>query len=319
MSNWRALGVLVVVLAFCAFVLGASCLPSASTAAPVPVAEFDQQHAWRDLVAQVKFGYRIPGTPVQRQTRDWLVAQLKPVAATVRLQPFSHHRAHEPEVPMWNIIADFPGTGAAPREQVLLCAHWDSRPFADHDPDPAKRNTPIDGADDGASGVAVLLEIARQLKAHPIARDVQIVLFDGEDYGPGLEDMLLGSKYYAAHLPTPKANWGILLDMIGNADLSIPREPNSEEQAKAVNDRVWHAAAALGYMRGGGLTGFVDSIFPYSVVDDHTALNKAGLPTVDLIDFSYKPWHTTGDTVDKCSAESLKIVGRTVLYAMQTD
>ena len=319
MSQWRQLGLLIVVLGFTAFVLGAACTPSSSSssAAAPPMSEFDQQRSWDDLVKQVKFGFRIPGTKPHVATRDWLAAQLKACTPSVSLQPFTHHRLMEKTVPMWNIIADLPGAGVAPREKVLLCAHWDSRPFSDHDLDPSKRKTPIDGADDGASGVAVLLEIARQLHARPIARDVEIVLFDGEDYGPGIEDMLLGSQYYAAHLPAAKPSWGILLDMVGYKDLAIYREPSSEEAAKAVNDRVFHAARELGYLRAGELTGFVDALYQYEITDDHTPLNKAGVPTADLIDFDYPPWHTTGDTIDKCSAESLKIVGKTVLYAIQ--
>jgi len=314
---WRQLGLLIFALGFTAFVLGAACTPSSSTSAAPPTTEFDQQRAWNDLTAQVKFGYRIPGTKTHMKTRDWLAAQLKASTTAVTLQPFHHHRVGEKDVAMWNIVADFTGTGAAPREKVLLCAHWDSRPFSDHDPDPAKRKTPIDGADDGASGVAVLLEIARQLKAQPIARDVEIVLFDGEDFGPGIEDMLLGSQYYANQLSAAKPSWGILLDMIGYKDLTIYREPTSEKAAPKVNDRVFYAARALGYLRTGDFIGFVDAPYPYDITDDHTPLNKAGVPTVDLIDFDYPPWHTTGDTIEQCSAEALKVVGKTVLLAIQ--
>jgi len=276
---------------------------------------FNEARAWQDLLAQVDFGFRVPGTEAHRKTRDWLVAQLTPQAKSVTLQPFTWKLGGH-DVQMWNVIAELPGTGPAPRERVLLAAHWDTRPIADHDPDATKWNQPIPGANDGASGVAVLLEIARQLKAHPIARDVTIVFFDGEDYGPKVNDMLLGSKYYAAHLPADKPNWGILLDMVGDTDLDIYRELSSERAAGAVNNRVFTAAKQLGYLRTKDQPGFVDSFYPYEIEDDHTALNQVGVPTADLIDFNYPFWHTTHDTPKQCSATSLKIVGQTVLAAV---
>lgn len=318
MVRWRWWGFFTttLVLGMLAVSLGAGCSQRASGAPIIHTPEFDQMRAWNDLKHQVAFGYRIPGTKAHRQTRDWLEAQLSAMAPVVHLQPFTHmHQGHP--VQMWNIIATIPGNGPAPRESVLLGAHWDTRPFADQDPIPANRSIPIAGANDGASGVAVLLEIARQLKADPIGRDVTIVLFDGEDYGHNVDEMLLGSAYYAAHLPKDKPSWGILLDMIGDKDLDIYREPDSEVHAKAVNDRVFRAAHELGYIRTDGVSGFVDELYQYSITDDHTPINAAGVPMADLIDFDYPPWHTVGDTVDKCSADSLKIVGKTVLYALQ--
>lgn len=318
MTKWRQARALLTVFASMVFLLTAGC--SKPTAAPA----FDRDRAWKDLQMQVDFGPRVPGTKAHLATRDWLVAQLTPLAAKVTLQPLSHKLGGR-DVQMWNIIADFPGTGAEPRERVLLAAHWDTRPTADHDPDPAKRTRPIAGANDGASGVAVLLEIARQLKAHPIAHDVQIVLFDGEDYGSypnmaaNLDHMLLGSRYYADHLPEPKPDWGILLDMVGDADLEIYREPNSERMAKAVNDRVFAAAKALGYLKTESRPGFVDELFQYEIIDDHIAVNEAGVPMIDLIDFNYPYWHTTSDTPERCSAESLEMVGRVVLSAISSE
>lgn len=287
---------------------------SATQAAP-PVPLFDKDRAWEDLLAQVRAGFRIPGTPAHLQVRDWLVKRLAESAGTVQTQPFSH-RLGGREVKMWNIITTYPGTGTAPRQRVLLAAHWDSRPTADQDPDPANRSLPVPAANDGASGVAVLLEIGRQLKRSPVARDVDIVLFDGEDYGPKVDNMLLGSKYYAQMLRDDRPAWGILLDMIGKTDVVIPREPNSEQYAKAVNDRVFQAARALGYLRAGD-TGFRDSLYKYPIEDDHMPLNHAGVPTADLIDFEYPAWHTRNDTPEQCSADSLALVGKTVLYALR--
>jgi hypothetical protein len=319
MATWRNFGTGLILMAMMAFVIGAGC--SGHTASPAPkidtiTAGFDATRSWADLEAQIAFGPRVPGTPAHTSCRDWLQQSLKATTDDVTLQNFSRQIGGK-TVQMWNVVAHFTGTGPAPRQRVLLCAHWDSRPTADKDPDPAKRFTPIDGADDGASGVAILLELARQLKAYPIARDVTIVFFDGEDYGPLIDNMLLGSKYYAAHLPTPKPSWGILLDMVGDKDLGIYREPSSELAAKAVNNRVFSAAKTLGFLRTATLPGFIDAPYQYAITDDHTPLNDAGVPTADLIDFDYPYWHTTQDTADKCSKESLRVVGKTVLYAIQ--
>jgi len=319
MTSWHRFSLLASVLGLFLFILVVGCSTHAASSAtvysPSSPPSFDQEHAFNDLKQQVAFGFRIPGTPDHDTTRDWLVAQFKLSAGSVTLQHFTKQIGKK-LLPMDNIIADIPGVGTAPRERVLLCAHWDSRPIADHDPDVKKHHTPIPGADDGASGVAVLLEIARQLKAHAIARDITIVLFDGEDYGPQENNMMLGSKYYAANLPKARPAWGILLDMIGNTDLKIPRENYSEAHAGAVNDRIWSAAHKLALMRMETLPGFVDKTNDFGITDDHTPLNEAGIPVADLIDFSYAPWHTVQDTVEKCSAESLRIVGITVLYAI---
>lgn len=317
MSTWRQVWSGVFLAGMLIFGIGAGCSGGSTPAQAVePTANFDDSRAWNDLEKQVAFGPRVPGTEAQIACRDWLVAELKKSSDKVELQPFTWTIGAK-TLKMWNIGAEFTGTGPAPREKVVLAAHWDSRPTADYDPDPAKRNTPIDGANDGASGVAILLELARQLKEHPITRDVQIVLFDGEDYGPQVDNMLLGSKYYAKHLPTPKPTWGILLDMVGDKNLDIYREPNSDKTAKPVNDRVFTAATRLAYLRVGTGSGFVNAPFRFPVVDDHTPINEAGVAMADLIDFDYPSWHTTADTADKCSPDSLKIVGRTVLYAIQ--
>ncbi len=313
-------------LLFCIIGIGVAFFAPRCRAAVTP--DFDSMRAWNDLVYQVKAGYRIPDTTTHRNVRDWLVQQLASCVKDVQLQPFTVH-ANGKDIPMWNIIAFIPGTGQGKADLVLLCAHWDSRPIAEHELLPADQVLPIPGANDGASGVAVLLEIARQLKAHPIARQVEIVLYDGEDYAwPGedlnhvLDNMLLGSGYFAAHPGKHKPDWGILLDMIGDKDLDIYREPSSELNAKAVNDRIFRAAHELGFMGSRGVSGFYDTMLtgddgtPETIEDDHTPLNKAGIPTADIIDFHYPAWHTRKDDVAHCSANSLRIVGQTVLYAI---
>ena len=301
-----------------AMLLSASCAGGNRGGDPPVMPAFDQDRAWADLVYQVNAGFRVPGTETHRQVRDWLVEQLSAQTPDVRVQPFTHPLGGK-DVEMWNIIAIFPGTRAAESEHVLLAAHWDTRPTADKDKDPALRTQPIPGANDGASGVAVLLEIARQLKAHPIERTVEIVLFDGEDYGPRLNNMLLGSRYYARNLPAQRAHWGILLDMVGDRDLHIYREPNSDLYARTVNDRVFAAAKSLGFTGARGIPGFHNSPGRHIIEDDHIPINEAGIPMVDLIDFDYPPWHTTQDTIDQCDPHSLFLVGTTVLLTLITE
>lgn len=193
------------------------------------------------------------------------------------------------------------------RDRILIGAHYDSRPRAEHDPDSTRWSQPITGANDGASGTAVLMHLAELLSAAPPRIGVDLVFFDGEDYGPPgqLDQYLLGSTYFASHGPA-EYRFGLLLDMIGDRDLRIYREGYSERYAKVVNDKVWTAAARL------GVTAFVDSA-GVEVIDDHVPLLAAGIPMADLIDFDYPFWHTTADTPDKCSAASLAAVGRVVM------
>jgi Zn-dependent M28 family amino/carboxypeptidase len=168
--------------------------------------------------------------------------------------------------------------------------------------DPEKKKQPIPGANDGASGVAVLLELARQFAAKPPPVGVQIVLFDGEDYGPGNDRMYLGARYYAKRPARPKPEYAILIDMIGDKDLQIWREQYSENNAPEINDKVWKAAEAL------GAKAFQPGL-KHTITDDHLPLQEAGFKAIDLIDFDYGPWHTLDDTPEKCSPASLRTVG----------
>ena len=191
-------------------------------------------------------------------------------------------------------------------ETVLLAAHWDTRPIADHDPKPENRETPILGANDGASGVAVLLELARVFKTHPPPRRVVIVLFDGEDYGKTADDMFIGSRFFARNLGKWKPDYGILLDMVGDKNLTLPIEANSWNANRAFTAAIWNRAAAL------GLAPFQQRLGP-AIMDDHVPLIKVGIPMVDIIDFDYPYWHTIEDTVDKCSPKSLEVVATLVI------
>jgi Zn-dependent M28 family amino/carboxypeptidase len=264
--------------------------------------EFDGAASFKHLRAQCDFGPRVPGTPGHAKCLDYLVKTLRESTANVQRQEFNYDDRGKP-LPMVNVIGKF-GGGSGPA--TLVAAHWDTRPTADQERDPARRGRPIMGANDGASGVAVLLELARQLKKRPPPGPVWIVFFDGEDLGPGVDRMFLGARYFADHLPAGTPRQGVLLDMIGDKDLQIYQETNSLMRAREVVEGVWDTARRLGYQRA-----FVPEA-KFRVEDDHIPLQDKGLAIADLIDFDYPPWHTLGDTVDKCSPESLQTVGTVV-------
>ena len=286
------------------WVVTEGCRPAAPASPDPP--RFDQAVAWTFLQAQVAFGPRNPGSPGHQACRDYLLARLQDYAGQPLLQDFTVQVGEE-TLALSNIIATY-NPGGSPH--VLLCAHWDTRPRADQDPDPAKVNNPIPGANDGASGVAVLLELAHILSTTTVPYKVSVVLFDGEDYGITLDQYLLGSTYYAAHLPSDPPTRGILLDMVGDQDLDIYQEEYSLAYAPSIVSAVWGKAAALNE------TAFVAQP-RHAVYDDHLPLNGAGVPTADVIDFDYPYWHTTQDTPDKCSASSLGAVGRVLLAVLR--
>ena len=271
----------------------------APTVAPATATPFDADRAYSDLKKQVAFGPRVPGTKGHTACRDWIMGELKAITGGKAFRQDFSLTLDGKKLPMSNLVAQFNPTA---KKQILLCAHWDTRPTADMEIDADKKKRPIDGANDGASGVACLLEVARQLAKVPPTVGVQIVFFDGEDYGPGLSRMFLGARQWATHPALPKPQYAILIDMIGDKDLGIPREPNSERMAPKVVQKVFDAASAL------GVSQFKDVEGP-EIEDDHMPLQAAGWDAIDLIDFDYGPWHTLDDTIDKCSGESLKAVG----------
>jgi hypothetical protein len=277
-------------------------VPDDQTDQPAP-ATFQKDLAWKSLVKQCEFGPRVPGTKAHDDCQAYLLEEMKKSCDNVRVQAFTHTWQHDGKTyTMSNLIGEQNWKDA--KVHVLLTAHWDSRPFADQDPNPANHNTPILGADDGASGVAVLMELMRSMKGR--LKDVGVIylLNDAEDLGPDMPDMLLGTIYFTKHLPDPKPDYGILLDMIGPKDVVVPMEQNSLQQVPEVMNAFYDAMKVAG----------LESTFPKKpgdwVEDDHFPLIQAGIPTIDLIDFDYKPWHTLGDTVDKCSAESLGKIGQ---------
>jgi len=272
------------------------------------VPEFDENRAFEYLQEQCSFGPRNPGSQGHRKCLRFLVEELRKSADAVVEQPFLHtdFRDHKTYT-LTNVIASFGKQG----ERILLCAHWDTRPWADLDPDPENRDKPILGANDGASGVAVLLEIARVLSRNEPLWGVDIVLFDGEDGGKAgdLEGFCLGSKHFARNKGDYQPEFGILVDMIGDSDLTLYKEAYSARYAEELTESVWSKAKEM------GLLCFEDSV-KYAVYDDHVPLLDAGIPVVDLIDFDYPYWHTTLDTPDKCSPESLQKIGDLLLHIL---
>jgi glutaminyl-peptide cyclotransferase len=259
---------------------------------PAEPRSFDGQRALADVETQVAFGPRTPGSSGHSQVQDWMRAELSEAGWESRIQA-AQMLGH----PVQNVIA-YRGDEAP---QIILGAHYDTRMFADHDPDPAKQRDPVAGANDGASGVAVLLELARVLPENSIP--VWLVFFDMEDNGR-IEgwDWILGSRAFVAELDVrPEA--AIIVDMIGDADQNIYIERNSDP---ALVEEIWGIAAELGYKQH-----FIPTA-KYGMLDDHTPFLEAGIPAVDIIDFDYPYYHTTQDTPDKISAQSLEAVGRTL-------
>jgi len=286
------------------------CVSAVSSTAAVP--EFDQNHAFFLIEAQCAFGPRDPGSEGHRQCLEFLWRELSFWTDTVFVQSFTHHsQGRRKTIELTNIIGR---TKPTERDRILLCAHWDTRPVADHDPIPENRSTPILGANDGASGVAVVLEIARRCALSPPDIGLDIILFDGEDYGfdDSPDEWLIGSKHFAKNIPRPFPRYGILLDMIGDRDLEIPVEQASYYYAPGIVDKVWSAARNL------GISTFQQEI-GRSVYDDHIPLNEAGLPTIDIVDFDYAFWHTVHDTPANCSRKSLEDVGRVLLHVIYNE
>ena len=254
---------------------------------------FDGQRAYEDVKTQVAFGPRVPGSEGHAKIIEWMRSELESTGWQVEIQE-SKALGH----PIKNIVAK--RNDESP--QIIFGAHYDTRIYADNDPDLSKRRREyVPGANDGASGVAVLLELARSLPED--SPSIWLVFFDAEDNG-NIEswDWILGSREFVKNNPIePRAV--VIVDMIGDADLNIYKEFNSNPE---LTDEIWNTAKSLGYE---------DKFIPdykHSMLDDHTPFLEAGMPAIDIIDFDYPYWHTTQDTVDKVSAESLEIVGKTV-------
>jgi len=288
--------------------------------------DFNGQEALAYAQDQVNFGPRVPGTPAHEKAGDWIIAQMKARADTVIVQSFTYHTADGRSIPMRNILARF---RPADQNRVLYVTHWDTRPKADQDLNFAKREQSFDAANDGASGVGLFVALGDALKKKPPTVGVDLLFVDGEDWGDFNKfyadtmrspEVLIGSTYFANHLPAPgyKPLFGVLFDMIGDANLHIEQEGNSLNAAPEVVVRVWQTAADLGYSQY-----FISKVGD-TMTDDHVPLIKqAGIRIIDVISWPFQGTgpggevinyhHTSMDTMDKISAHSLQVVGDVAL------
>lgn len=271
--------------------------------------DFDEDHAFEYLVAQCDFGPRNPGSEGYYACLDFIINELDQSADDIILQDFRYQeQRYRKRYDLQNIIARFNPDASF---QTIISAHWDTRPWADQEDNRRDRNQPIIGANDGASGVAVLLELAKIMGETPPPIGVNLVFFDGEDLGvPGEnETYCQGSRYFAKNLPIPRPDEAINLDMVGDKQLHIPVEKYSLEYNPNLVRYLWGRADDM------GLDAF-DITPQYAIYDDHVRLHEiAGIPAIDLIDFKYPNpyanfWHTMNDVPENCSAESLEQVGK---------
>jgi len=272
------------------------------------VPRFDEDHAFSYLVAQCDFGPRNPGSDGYYACLDYLITELDQSANEIILQDFSYQeRRYNKQYNLENIIARY---NPDSEFQTIISAHWDTRPWADQEDLRQDRDQPIIGANDGASGVAILLELAKIMGENPPPIGVNLVFFDGEDLGvPGEnETYCQGSRFFAKNLPIPRPDEAINLDMVGDKQLVLPIERYSLEYHPELVRHLWDRAKDM------GLDAFIGRV-DYAIYDDHIPLNEiAGIPSIDIIDFKYPNsyanfWHTMNDIPENCSEESLGQVG----------
>lgn len=293
----------------------------------VQVPHFTEDSAYQYIQEQVDFGPRVPNTEAHRKTAAFLTNKLSGFADTVIVQSFKARAYDGTVLNAKNIIASF---HPEKPNRLLLCAHWDTRPYADYDEDENLHNHPIDGANDGGSGVGVLLEIARVLKNNPPPLGIDIILFDAEDYGPPQDSQqrndetnwwALGSQHWASnpHINNYSARNGILLDMVGAENASFYFEGFSMYYAPGFLKKVWKAGHQAGFNEF-----FIFEQVGY-ITDDHVPINQElDIPTIDIIHLNtestngtfFDHWHTSGDTMDKISKPTLKAVGQTLLQVI---
>lgn len=282
---------------------------------------FNGERAFQYLVQQCNFGPRNPGSDGHAKCRQFLVDELKKYCNRVVQQDFDY-RDKKDSTNIYrgsNIIASI-NLHPKKRKRIMLCAHWDTRPWADNDPAPENYSKPIMGANDGASGVAVLLEVAHALQNAKLEIGVDIILFDLEDIGDhlyeehpdSLNPFSVGAEYFAEHNKQYRPAFGILLDMVGDSSLRIKKEAYSLANAGPIVNKIWSVAQKV------GASAFVD-LEGEAISDDHIPFLRRGIPAVDIIDFDYPYWHTLEDTPDKCSVGSLRQVGDVLLEVLLTE
>lgn len=290
---------------------------------------FNADSAYTFIDDQVNFGPRVPGTEAHKKCALWLTDKLKSYGGEVFVQNFKTRTYDKVARSGQNIIASFNKEAG---KRILLMAHWDTRPFADHDDNSDNYNTPIDGANDGGSGVGVLLEMARQFSIKSPNVGVDIVLFDLEDWGPPHEMQItydeenwgLGSQYWAQnpHEYGYSAAFGILLDMVGAENIEFRREYHSDREAKFIVDLVWNTASDLGYRNV-----FIDEPGG-QITDDHFFVNKyAKIPSIDIIHLDpnsknrsfFDQWHTVDDKMEFINKQSLQITGDVLMMVVYNE
>lgn len=294
----------------------------------IEVPSFNADSAYNFIAKQVAFGPRVPNTQAHKNCANYFINKLNEYADTVIVQEADLTAFDGTILESKNIIASFKPKRA---KRIMLCAHWDTRPFADQAEE--NQNTPIEGANDGGSGVGVLLELARQFSIKKPNIGVDIILFDSEDYGQPSDSELprmehsycLGSQYWTQNLHKPNyyAKYGILLDMVGGKNAVFTQELVSYTFAPQVLQKVWNTAANLGY----------GNHFSYQktglIVDDHLYINNlaAGrVPTIDIIEYDasteshfYEHWHTHDDVLENIDKNTLKAVGQTVMHVVYNE
>lgn len=294
---------------------------------PVVVPVFSADSAYHFVVQQVNFGPRVPNTDAHKGCAHYLVNTLKSFGADVTEQKVKLRAFNGDILDANNIIASYKPEA---KHRILLFAHWDTRPWSDHDPDPANFKKPVLGANDGASGVGVLLEIARNIGISAPRLGVDIIFFDAEDYGApenftgnAENSWCLGSQHWAKnpHVNSYTARFGILLDMVGAPDATFYRDQISEHYASNIINKVWNIASNLGFEKyfinkpGGAIT------------DDHLYVNQiAGIPSIDIIHYDPNSqhgfgdyWHTVNDDMRNINKQTLFAVGTTVMQVIYNE
>ena len=324
-------------IAFIPFLVACSTTKKSQTTEQSVVSiEFNADSAYAFCAAQCSFGPRTMNSEAHDKCGEWIQQKFSQYGYQVELQKADLKGYDGTILKSTNIIAHSPSTlNSQPSTHILICAHWDSRPWADNDPDEANHRKPVMAANDGASGVAVMLELARLLQQNDSASmAVDFICFDAEDWGiPQWEEEVngdswaLGAQYWSENIQRSTSNaqryqFGILLDMVGGQGAKFYRESNSMQYARNVVERVWQAASTAGY----------GSTFPYKdgggVTDDHVPVNeKAGIPCIDIINYypdceqsSFGPtWHTVNDDMQHIDKNTLKAVGQTLVQLIYSE
>ncbi len=296
-------------------------------AVKITAASFNVDTAYAFVKKQASFGPRVCNTAEHKKCASWLETTLKRFTKDVVIQSFKMKAYNGTELDMKNIIGIF---NPEAKTRILLCSHWDSRPYADNDPDPSNHRTPINGVNDGASGVGILLEAARQFSLKAPSVGVDILLLDGEDYGAPQDvksetedDWALGSQYWSKnpHKPAYSARFGILLDMVGAKGATFTLEGTSQYFAPDIENKVWNIASTIGY------SSYFSPEKTNPITDDHVYINEIRqVPTIDIIQYDpttksgfYKYWHTLQDNLDNIDKQTLMAVGQTVVTTVYVE